>query len=66
MRILITGGAGFIGVRTAYRFAAEHDVTVVDDCRGRGRRRICIGCGSSANSRLSAATFAGPMRCCSR
>jgi len=31
MRILITGGAGFIGAHTAHRFAADQDVTIVDD-----------------------------------
>src|SRR5262245_44480294 len=31
MRILITGGAGFIGAHTAFRFAADHDVSVVDN-----------------------------------
>src|SRR5581483_1767457 len=36
MRILITGGAGFIGIHTAHRFAAEHDVTVVDNLSRRG------------------------------
>lgn len=31
MKILITGGAGFIGVNAAFRFSDQHDVTVVDD-----------------------------------
>ncbi|WP_267245897.1 NAD-dependent epimerase/dehydratase family protein [Streptomyces sp. PR69] len=35
-KILITGGAGFIGMHLARRLADEHDVTVVDDfSRGR-------------------------------
>lgn len=31
-RILITGGAGFIGSKLANSLAADNDVTVVDDC----------------------------------
>lgn len=35
-KILITGGAGFIGLHLARRLAAEHDVTLLDDfSRGR-------------------------------
>lgn len=36
MRVLITGGAGFIGVHAAYRFAAEHDVTILDNLSRHG------------------------------
>lgn len=31
-RVLITGGAGFIGSNLANRLAGENDVIVVDDC----------------------------------
>ncbi|MEM7645764.1 MAG: GDP-mannose 4,6-dehydratase [Pseudomonadota bacterium] len=31
MKILITGGAGFIGVNVANRFADDHEVLIVDD-----------------------------------
>ena len=38
MRILVTGGAGYIGSQTARRLvAAGHEVTIVDDL-GRGHR----------------------------
>jgi len=36
MRILITGGAGFVGSRLALAFAKEADVTVFDNLRRRG------------------------------
>jgi CDP-paratose 2-epimerase len=36
MRILITGGAGFIGCHTAHRLSCEHDVTVFDNLSRRG------------------------------
>ena len=36
MKILITGGAGFIGVHSAHRFAAQHEVTVLDNLSRRG------------------------------
>jgi len=36
MKLLITGGAGFIGAHTTFRFAADHDVTVVDDLSRKG------------------------------
>lgn len=38
MNILITGGAGFIGVHTALRFAAVHHVTVLDNLSRKGAR----------------------------
>jgi CDP-paratose 2-epimerase len=37
-RILITGGAGFIGRHATDRFAARHQVTVLDDLSRRGSR----------------------------
>ncbi|HLX62129.1 MAG TPA: GDP-mannose 4,6-dehydratase [Planctomycetota bacterium] len=36
MKMLITGGAGFIGVHSAHRFAGQHDVTVLDDLSRKG------------------------------
>lgn len=36
MNVLITGGAGFIGVHAANRFAREHSVTVLDNLSRRG------------------------------
>jgi CDP-paratose 2-epimerase len=36
MKILITGGAGFIGCHAVRRFAARHDVTVLDDLSRHG------------------------------
>ena len=36
MKVLITGGAGFIGVHSAYRFAAAHDVTILDNLSRKG------------------------------
>jgi CDP-paratose 2-epimerase len=36
MNMLITGGAGFIGVHAAARFAREHQVTVLDNLSRRG------------------------------
>jgi CDP-paratose 2-epimerase len=37
MRILITGGAGFIGIHTAYHFA-RHDIHIVDNLSRRGAK----------------------------
>ena len=31
MKILVTGGAGFIGVHTCMRFAEKHEVMIIDD-----------------------------------
>lgn len=31
MKIIVTGGAGFIGVNTALRFSKQHDVLIIDD-----------------------------------
>lgn len=36
MKILITGGAGFIGVHTAFHFSENHDVFVVDNLSRKG------------------------------
>ncbi len=47
MRILITGGAGFIGSNLAERLLAEdHIVTVVDNLSG-GRREFLEGCAAT-------------------
>ncbi len=43
MRMLVTGGAGYIGGQTARRLAADgHDVVVLDDL-GRGHREAAAG-----------------------
>lgn len=42
MKILITGGAGYIGTRLAQRLAAEHEVVVLDNLR-RGTREAAKG-----------------------
>jgi nucleoside-diphosphate-sugar epimerase len=39
-RILITGGAGFIGSHLARRFADQHEVTVLDDLRSGYARNL--------------------------
>ncbi|HET7541700.1 MAG TPA: SDR family NAD(P)-dependent oxidoreductase, partial [Polyangiaceae bacterium] len=36
MKILITGGAGFIGIHTAHRFAKQQQVHIVDNLSRRG------------------------------
>ena len=44
MRVLITGGAGFIGSNLAERFLQDgHEVTVVDDLSG-GSLDLLAGC----------------------
>lgn len=40
MRILVTGGAGFIGSHVVERFHRDHDVTVLDDLRSGHLRNL--------------------------
>lgn len=43
MRVLVTGGAGFIGSHLAERFRRKHDVAVIDDLSGGYRRNVPAG-----------------------
>jgi len=36
LRVLITGGAGFIGVHAAHHFAKKYDVLILDNCSRQG------------------------------
>ena len=38
MKILITGGAGFIGIHAALRFASQHQIHIVDNLSRRGAK----------------------------